>query len=492
MLAVGSSAQKRVNPLTVGRTEEYVRDYRSCNRRKYFDTMICGQFFRQLKVLAWKNALLKVRCWGSLLLEIIVPTIIIVALGGVKFAIPTTTIAETFPSDFMESSSLDYMYKYNAPKCRDQNLVYSCLGERGCISDEAGEFLRKCQQRKIAVAPKYQSNLNAGAAAAKFVEFARSSSTEARNRSTFTYFESESEFISRLTSSSYSVDPRVDIFSAAIIFTDGYPNWNYDVRLNRTYVENGISKESPDTSLPVNDISVKSPEDSPYLEAYTQLGIYTLTDIVNSFIATRTVCEATGNCLTSDRVSIRTMGTAPFPNVKTLSQGFWSTVGFVFALLIIISLLFPLSNVIKALVQEKESKLREGMMMMALRGDALWFSWIVHFMLLFVPLSVILTLAGTGLFSYSAKQYIFIYFLTFFIAATSYAVLISNFFSNSRTAAIIGCLVFFMGFFIYVGLINSKPTRSTILAACLHPAAAFTFGTDAFIEYVAFTLYSEQ
>jgi ATP-binding cassette, subfamily A (ABC1), member 3 len=485
MLAVGSSAQKRVNPLAVGRSEAYVRDHRSRNRRTYFDTMICGQFFRQLKVLAWKNALLKVRCWGSLLLEIIIPTIIILALGGVKFAIPTTTIAESFPSDFMESSSLEYLYKYNAPKCRDQNLVYSCLGEKGCISDPAGEFLKKCQQRKIAVAPKYQSNLDASTAstaAAEFMEFARSSSTEANKRSTFTYFKSESDFISHLTSSSYSVDPRVDIYSSAIIFTEGYPNWNYDIRLNRTYVENGRSLESPDTSLPVNDISVKSPKDSPYLEAYTQLGIYTLTDVVNSFIATRTVCKVTGNCLTSDKVRIRTIGTAPFPNVKTLSQGFWSTVGFVFALLIIISLLFPLSNVIKALVQEKESKLREGMMMMALRGDALWFSWIVHFMLLFVPLSVILTLAGTGLFSYSAKQYIFIYFLTFFIAATSYAVLISNFFSNSRTAAIIGCLVFFMGFFIYVGLINSKPTRSTILAACLHPAAAFTFGTDAFIE----------
>lgn len=444
--------------------------------------MTCGQFFRQLKVLAWKNALLKVRCWGSLLLEIIVPTVIILALGGVKFAIPTTAIVENFPSDFLESSSLDFMYTYNAPKCTDQNLVYSCLGEKNCISDKAGEFLKKCQERKIAVAPKYESNLNARTAANGFIDFARSSSALARDRSTFTFFKSESEFISYLTSSSYSVDSRVAIFSSAVIFNDGYPNWDYGIRLNRTYVENGRVKESPDTSLPVNDISAKSPLDSPYLDAYMQLGIYTLTDVVNSFIATTTVCNATRNCQSSDEVRIRTLGTAAFPNVKTLSQGFWSAVGFVFALLIIISLLFPLSNVIKALVQEKESKLREGMMMMALRGDVLWLSWITHFMLLFVPLSIILTLAGKILFTYSSQEYILIYFLTFFISATSYAVLISNFFSNSRTAAIIGCLVFFMGFFIYVGLINSKPTRSTIMAACLHPATAFTFGTDAFIE----------
>ena len=103
-------------------------------------------------------------------------------------------------------------------------------------------------------------------------------------------------------------------------------------------------------------------------------------------------------------------------------------------------------------------------------------------MLLFLPLSIILTFAGRGLFEFSSPLYIFIYFFVFFISATSYAILISNFFSNSRTAAIVGCIVFFMGFFIYIGLMNAKPSRGSILAACLHPAAAFTFGTQAFIE----------
>ena len=61
--------------------------------------------------------------------------------------------------------------------------------------------------------------------------------------------------------------------------------------------------------------------------------------------------------------------------------------------------------------------------------------------------------------------------------------MISTFFSNSRTAAIIGCLVFFMGFFIFVGLRTANPSRQTIMAASLHPAAAFTYGTLAFTEY---------
>jgi ATP-binding cassette, subfamily A (ABC1), member 3 len=101
--------------------------------------------------------------------------------------------------------------------------------------------------------------------------------------------------------------------------------------------------------------------------------------------------------------------------------------------LMIISLLLPLSNVIKVLVEEKETKMRESMMMMALRSDSLWLTWIMHFMLLFLPLSIILTLASRQLFTYSNPAYIFIYFMVFFISSTSYGIFISTLFSKSRT-----------------------------------------------------------
>ena len=448
--------------------------------------MSCNQFLRQFRVLAWKNAVLKYRGWGTLLLEIVVPTVIIILLGVVKSVIPIKTVPEAFPISYSASSTLDSLYTTNAPFCRGQNLVLSCLQKRGCTTDLRGEYLLKCQQRKIAVAPSSPSNVAAKDAANAFIKFAQNSSAIAKTLSAFTYFESEASFMDYVESTSYSVDPSVPIYSSAIIFNEGYPNWDYTVRLNMTYSINGVIDASPSTALPVNDIAAKSPDSSRYLSGYLNLGVYTIFDSVNSFIATSTLCTTTKNtnenCILSDPVSINTLGTADFPNVATLSQGFWSLVGFLFALLIIISLLLPLANVIKSLVQEKETKLREGMMMMSLRSDVLWLTWIMHFMLLFLPLSIILTLAGRALFEYSSPAYIFIYFLVFFISATSYAILVSNFFSNSRTASIVGCLVFFMGFFIYIGLQNSKPSRSSILAACLHPAAAFTYGTDAFIE----------
>ena len=444
--------------------------------------MLCDQFLRQFRVLAWKNAILKIRGWGTLLLELLIPIVIIILLGVVKNAIPTKTVPQSFPSDYSSSSSLDTLYTYNAPTCRDQNLVYSCLQKKGCVSDLEGAFLKKCQQRRIAVAPGATSNAAAVSAATDFLVYAKNASAIGRSRSTFTYFESETAFLNYMGSPAYSVDPTVPIYSSAIIFDSGYPDWDYSVRLNMSFTVFGRSVKSPDTSLSNNAISIKSPSNSPYLEAYLKLGVYTIFDTVNSFIATKSLCLKQGYCENNDKVRLKTLGTANFPNSATVTQGFWSAVGFIFALLIIISLLLPLANVIKSLVHEKESKLREGMMMMSLRSDALWTTWIMHFMLLFLPLSIILTFAGKGLFTYSAPTYIFLYFFVFFISATSYSVLISNFFSNSRTAAIVGCLVFFMGFFIYIGLQNSNPSRGTILAACLHPAAAFTFGTYSFVE----------
>jgi hypothetical protein len=138
---------------------------------------------------------------------------------------------------------------------------------------------------------------------------------------------------------------------------------------------------------------------------------------------------------------------------------------------------------IKSLVSEKEAKLREGMSMMAMRSDAFWASWIFDFICLLLPLSILLTLAGRTVFQYSSPGLVFIYFFVFFLSAMSYSIFISTFFSKARTASILGTLIFFIGWFIELTLQNSTTTRAQIMAAALHPAAAFTYACTAFSEY---------
>ena len=66
---------------------------------------------------------------------------------------------------------------------------------------------------------------------------------------------------------------------------------------------------------------------------------------------------------------------ANFPGQFVKLSTFWNSVGYVFSLLMIVSLLLPLANVIKSLVEEKETRMRETMYMMGLRSDALWLAW---------------------------------------------------------------------------------------------------------------------
>ena len=123
--------------------------------------------------------------------------------------------------------------------------------------------------------------------------------------------------------------------------------------------------------------------------------------------------------------------------------------------------------------------MREGMMMMALTGEALWISWILHFFLLLLSLSILLTLASSILFSYSTSNYIFMYYFFFLMSSMPFCILISNFFSRARTGSIVTNILFLCGYFIYIGVSSSSSAgvKSSVMLACLHPATAFTYAT---------------
>lgn len=417
----------------------------------------CSEFLNQFRVLAWKNMRLRFRGWVVLLLEILIPVIIIIAIGGIKVSVGDTIYDEVNPSDYRQGSTLEELFFFNAPLCTDNNLVWSCLNKRAtCLAGQSarapayatGKYLElTCQRRKIAVMPADAGNAAAVDAATNFIAYANAVAPTANAKGTFTLFKSEQEFIDVLTKQGYAVDTdltKTPIYSAGLVFQAGYPNWEYTVRQNRTMSFNGrTTVNAPDTAKPSIDITVKNPSQTPsyaglpYLQAYRANGMYVLMDAVNSFIAGQTACQTAGKGSCVDGSSllkfvIQHEGVANFPSPKVSVSAFWNGVGFVFALLIIISLLLPLANVIKTLVEEKETRMREVMYMMALRSDALWLTWILHFMCLWVPLSIILTIASRQLFFYSNAGYIFIYFMVFFISTTAYGIFISTFFSKVR------------------------------------------------------------
>lgn len=79
----------------------------------------------------------------------------------------------------------------------------------------------------------------------------------------------------------------------------------------------------------------------------------------------------------------------------------WETpkVGSMFSILIVISVLYPVSNIIGALVREKELRIKEGLKMMGLTDAAHTASWVFHFACLFFFMTILLVLASGGVFA---------------------------------------------------------------------------------------------
>jgi hypothetical protein len=265
-----------------------------------------------------------------------------------------TSYSQTLPSNYHDVPSFDSLYTYSAPRCTDDNLVYSCLLPRTCLKSVSAKdplgFLSQCQLRNIAVAPASPGDAGSVAAATQFVQWANAASKNAAAAGTFVVFPDEDTVVNTVLGTGYTINPRT-VYSAAVIFNAGAPNWDYVLRMNRTFYNSSPRKiGAPNTALKAEDISVVSSSvpgsilAGNELTKFNTMGAYSLMNQVQSFIATQAACNGAATCPT---VTVQTVGVAKFPNQAVTTSGFWGSVGFLFALLMIISLLLPLSNVIK-------------------------------------------------------------------------------------------------------------------------------------------------
>lgn len=451
-------------------------------------------FFRQLKSVLWKNFTIKSRHPIGLLLEFAFPLIVIIGLWGIRLSLNSRITDQYIPKNSDYSPSVDDLY--NFPNCEGENLVWLCAASTancGDVYSEDSNSFPGCKLKRIAVAPSDSSDESSVMATQKFVAWANATITATSQNILFVIFESQNVFLRTIDKSGYSRIADDYIYSTLIVFESGYPNWDYTIRMNRTQAIGLDDFEStPQTRIGAvfNGVDTSSavPEDGstwtsqPYLDAYRSMGMFAVLETVNSFIATET-CRVSNKCTESENVELRVEGTADFPNVLIKEDIFWQALGSSFAILMVLSVLYPVSNVIKTLVAEKESRMREGMMMMSLRLDVIWTGWAILFLSIFIPLSVFLMLVGQFIFVYSDLDLIFLYFISFFLAALAFCVLISIVFSKSKTASIFGSFIFFAGYIIYQSLVGTGMSRSQLTLACLHPSTAFCFGTLAFAEY---------
>ncbi|KAF0717928.1 Aste57867_2007 [Aphanomyces stellatus] len=177
--------------------------------------------------------------------------------------------------------------------------------------------------------------------------------------------------------------------------------------------------------------------------------------------------------------------TYPFPIQAYISAPFYSMVSSVFPLVFILAYLLAVSRVIVVLVQEKETRSRELMKILGMGESAILLSWYLTYFIIFLVSSILAGIAGTLLFPNTNGGYLFILFFFFCASILAYGYLISAIFSNSKTAAMVGCSVFFIMYFIS-SAVSSAAEGGKMAVSILSPCAfAFCIQTLANVEGVS-------
>ncbi|XP_061884457.1 phospholipid-transporting ATPase ABCA1-like isoform X2 [Entelurus aequoreus] len=149
--------------------------------------------------------------------------------------------------------------------------------------------------------------------------------------------------------------------------------------------------------------------------------------------------------------------------------------------------LYSVAMIIKSVVCEKETRLKETMKIMGLNTETLWLGWFISSLVpfLFSAVLLIVILKLGDILPYSNPAVVLFFLSAFATATIMQCFLISTLFSKANLAAACGGLIYFSLYLPYVlcvAWIDSLNTTLKVLASFLSPVA-FGFGCEYFSQY---------
>lgn len=189
---------------------------------------------------------------------------------------------------------------------------------------------------------------------------------------------------------------------------------------------------------------------------------------------------------TNAAVSVRTF-VQQFPFPSYIKDPFMTALSTTMPLFMVLSWIYTVSITTKSIVYEKELRLKEMMKTMGLSNAMLWLNWfIVTFAILFVDVIVITLLLTAGhVFTATPSSVIFVFLLLYSISIIAFCFLLSVFFSRARIAAAFAGIVYFISYLPYDFITNNEQNISAAVKsiACLFPSTAFGLGTEYITQF---------
>ena len=214
-------------------------------------------------------------------------------------------------------------------------------------------------------------------------------------------------------------------------------------------------------------------------QMYYLSGYLTLQRTVNEFLLSQEDdCE-------EQLASIGSIWSFPMPTAAYSQNPFFLEIGYLLGLTMVMAFLYPTSRLVKTIVEEKETKMKETLFILGLRGWVHWLSWVVTSGLVFLFITVTCTVAlSNNVLVYSDAWYLFAYIGLFAAATVGFCFALASLFSRAKLASIIGPMALFATIlprFIFFGTNRYEATTGKMIASLL-PATAFAFGADIIAE----------
>eukprot|EP01084_Bolivina_argentea_P269164 457390_1 len=172
-----------------------------------------------------------------------------------------------------------------------------------------------------------------------------------------------------------------------------------------------------------------------------------------------------------------------FPTKSYEESTYWNYIGQTFPFILFIMFCYPIITVLSILIEEKQSKIKEGMKMMGATTSTYWLSWFIFFFIEFTMIAVLVTLLGIGghVFRYSDGIIIFLWFWLFCLSSATFAMMISTFFDNPKSGSLFGFIIYFA--VLIGGQFSANLDENGKNGLCILAPACFVTSTTTLVQY---------
>ena len=241
--------------------------------------------------------------------------------------------------------------------------------------------------------------------------------------------------------------------------------YNISLHFYDSNVVNKI-KEIPSTLIPALDPFKVGPDMESY-DKWVRSGFLQFQQILNEMI----LADLTGNSQAE-----LSFGIIPEKYSSVYYDKFGEFIGAILSFFLIIAYLCPLCILVFRMVQEKESRAKEGMKIMGLSAFTYFSSFFLFWFIQNTVYSLINALILTQVLKYISFSFIFLFLWLYGMTIFSFAYLLQAVMNRTRVAIIMTVLLYFTMYFISAAVLQQDIRQSAKLLLSIMPPTCLGFG----------------